>query len=101
MAITVVRGGQVKDASIQRVDLDTSTVGQAVIAKLVQGFGIQLTSTGGDAGTGDVTVAVASSLFRVKSDGSFQLWNPDQSKWHTLQVRGAAGGEYITIGAGE
>jgi hypothetical protein len=39
--------------------------------------------------------------FRVKSDGSFQIWNPDQSKFHTLQVRGAAGAEYITIGLGE
>lgn len=58
MAATVVRGGQVKDGTIQRVDLDTSTVGQAVVAKLVQGAKITLSSTGGDAGTGDVTVGV-------------------------------------------
>jgi hypothetical protein len=38
---------------------------------------------------------------RIKPDGSFQLWNPDQSRWHTLQVRGLAGAEYVTIGAGE
>lgn len=38
---------------------------------------------------------------RIKASGELQLWNPDQSKWHTLQVRGLAGGEYITIGAGE
>lgn len=38
---------------------------------------------------------------RIKATGELQLWNPDQSKWHTLQVRGLAGGEYITIGAGE
>lgn len=38
---------------------------------------------------------------RIKTDGSLQLWNPDQSKWHTLLIGGAAGGEYITIGAGE
>ena len=38
---------------------------------------------------------------RIKPDGSVQLWNPDQSKWHSLQIRGSAGGEYITIGAGE
>ena len=41
------------------------------------------------------------SGLRVKADGSFQLWNPDQLKWHTLQVRGLAGAEYITIGAAE
>jgi hypothetical protein len=38
---------------------------------------------------------------RIKADGSFQLWNPDQNKWHTLLCGGAAGGEYLTIGAGE
>ena len=43
----------------------------------------------------------ALSGFRVKADGSFQLWNPDQSAWHTLHVRGLAGGEYITIGAAD
>jgi hypothetical protein len=56
MATTNVRGGQVKDGSIQRADLDVSTVGSAVIAKLIQGAGIALSSTGGDAGTGDVTI---------------------------------------------
>jgi hypothetical protein len=56
MAVTAVRGGQVQDGSIQRVDLDVSTVGQAVVAKLVQGVGITLSSTGADSGTGDVTI---------------------------------------------
>jgi hypothetical protein len=40
-------------------------------------------------------------LCRIKIDGSFQLWNPDQSKFHTISVAGAAGAEYLTIGAGE
>jgi len=64
MATTVVRGGQIQDSTIQRVDLDTSTVGQAVIAKVVQGTGISISSTGGDSGTGDVTInrAVADGL---------------------------------------
>jgi hypothetical protein len=39
--------------------------------------------------------------YRIKSDGSFQLWNAAQSKWHTVQVTGAAGAEILTIGAGE
>jgi hypothetical protein len=56
MATTVVRGGQIKDATIQRVDLDTSTAGQAVVAKIVQGTGITISSTGADSGTGDVTI---------------------------------------------
>jgi hypothetical protein len=39
--------------------------------------------------------------YRIKNDGSFQLWNATQSKWHTLGVTGAAGAEVLTIGAGE
>jgi hypothetical protein len=58
MPQTVIRGRQVLDGSIQRADLDTTTVGQAVVAKLVQGANVSLSSTGGDSGTGDVTISV-------------------------------------------
>jgi len=57
MPQTGISGAQVKDNTIQRVDLDTTTVGQAVAAKLVQGSGITLYSTGADSGTGDVTIS--------------------------------------------
>jgi hypothetical protein len=57
MPITTIRGGQVTDGTVQRVDLDVSTVGQAVVRKIVQGSGITLSSTGADSGTGDVTVS--------------------------------------------
>lgn len=57
MPPTVIRGTQVLDGSIQRADLDISTVGKSVVAKLVQGSGITLSSTGADSGTGDVTIA--------------------------------------------
>lgn len=59
MPATQVRGGQILDHTIQRVDLDVSTVGNAVIAKALPGSGITLSSTGADAGTGDVTVGLA------------------------------------------
>lgn len=62
MAKTEVRGSQIKDASVQRDDLDAATSGQAVARKLVQGPGIELSSTGADAGTGDVTVKVGGVL---------------------------------------
>jgi hypothetical protein len=65
MAVTVIRGTQVHSGTIQRVDLDTSTVGQAVVAKLIQGTNVTLSSTGGDAGTGDVTVSVPTVMFPV------------------------------------
>jgi hypothetical protein len=42
--------------SVQRNDIDTSTTGQALITKILPGTGISLSSTGVDAGTGDVTI---------------------------------------------
>ena len=61
MASTSIRGKQIQDGTVQRVDLDTTTVGQAVVAKLIQGTNVTLSSTGGDAGTGDVTINVPSA----------------------------------------
>lgn len=59
MPRTQPTGKQIKDGSVQRDDLDASTVGQAVVRKLIEGAGITLTATGADAGTGDVTVAAS------------------------------------------
>lgn len=56
MAQTQVRGTQVLNQSIGRDDVVTAVSGQAVVAKIVQGVGISLSSTGADSGTGDVTV---------------------------------------------
>jgi hypothetical protein len=39
--------------------------------------------------------------YRIKGDGTFQLWNATQSKWHTVTIAGAAGAEVFQIGAGE
>jgi hypothetical protein len=61
--------------------------------------GVSFSSGGGGGGfTPPVTFP---GSWRVKADGTFQLWNPDQSKWHTLLVHGLVGAEYLTIGAGE
>jgi ABC-type uncharacterized transport system ATPase subunit len=75
MAITTVRGGQVLDGTIQRHDLDVSTVGQAVVAKLVQGTNVTLSSTGGDAGTGDVTVSAPNAPAYTTTTASFTVPN--------------------------
>lgn len=42
--------------SVQRNDFDITTTGQAVVTKLIAGTNITFTSTGVDAGTGDVTI---------------------------------------------
>jgi hypothetical protein len=57
MAATAIRGAQIQDGTVQRLDLDVATAGKSVVAKIVQGSGITLSSTGADSGTGDVTVA--------------------------------------------
>jgi hypothetical protein len=71
MPATNVRGGQVLDGSVQRVDIDVTTVGQSVCRKIVQGTGITLSSTGADAGTGDVTInaSAAGGEFLIMSGG--------------------------------
>jgi hypothetical protein len=51
MAQTVIRGTQILNNTVQRQDLDTSTVGQALVTKIVQGTNVTLSSTGADSGT--------------------------------------------------
>ena len=61
MPRTLITGSQVNDETVQRVDLNSTTAGQAVIKKIIGGAGISLVSTGVDAGTGDVTVSIVDS----------------------------------------
>jgi hypothetical protein len=71
MARTQPTGKQIADGSIQRDDVDITTAGQALVRKLVQGGGVLLSSTGADAGTGDVTVTgdvATDPLFDAKGD---------------------------------
>lgn len=56
MAQTNIRGTQILNNTVQRHDIDVSTSGQALATKIVAGANISLSSTGVDAGTGDVTV---------------------------------------------
>lgn len=58
MARTVLRTEQIKDSTINVDDIDTSTVGKALVTKIAQGTNLSITSTGGDAGTGQVTINV-------------------------------------------
>lgn len=67
MPRTQLNGAQVGDGTIQRADLDVATAGAAVIRKLIASSTITLTSTGPDAGTGDVTPAIAAGLLPVKN----------------------------------
>lgn len=59
MPITEIRGGQIKDGTVKRPDLNTNEVGSAVVRKVtIAGRGLKLEYDGADAGTGDVTISV-------------------------------------------
>ncbi|GAB3517712.1 beta strand repeat-containing protein [Emticicia fontis] len=67
MARTNVKGTQVLDGSVGRVDLNTTTSGNAVITRLIAGNGFAITNdTGADSGTGDVTVAADLAFLDTK-----------------------------------
>ena len=63
MGATQLTGKQVSDGSVQRQDLDVTNAGFAVIRKILAGIGISLSSSGVDAGTGDVTVSVTGTNY--------------------------------------
>lgn len=61
MPPTRLSGQEIKDGSIQRIDLDTTTAGRAVITKAVSSSDVAISSTGVDAGTGDVTFTLTTT----------------------------------------
>jgi hypothetical protein len=110
MAATTVRGTQITNATVQRQDMDTATVGQAMVTKIVQGTNVTLSSTGADSGTGDVTINVptggqgpagldavttTSGSFTVPPVGQTVIVNVVNAAWIALgqmvYVQGAGG----------
>ena len=59
---------------------------------------LQVVEDGAQNGLG--TITSSAPAYRLQ-DGELQLWNPDQSKWHSIYIRGAAGAETIVQGPGE
>lgn len=91
MAATLLRGNQVLDGGIQRVDLDVTTAGQAVIRKAIAGIGLEITSTGVDAGTGDVTIG-------VRNFGSPTLTNNTVATTEIVVARWSVAANYLVAG---
>ena len=59
-----IDGDQVQDGTIQKKDLDISTLGQAVITRLIAGQGVTIVQqTGTDEGTGEVEIKSGSGDF--------------------------------------
>ena len=60
MARTLIDGlDQILAGSVGRASMNTATTGQALITKVIAGTAVSLSSTGVDAGTGDVTVNIS------------------------------------------
>lgn len=57
-------GDDILDGTVQRKDIDITTVGQSVMRKLIAGTGVVMESyTGADEGTGDVEISSGSGNF--------------------------------------
>ena len=63
----------IKQGSVSRSDLNTTTVGQAVVAKIVQGTGISISSTGADSGTGDVTISASGNYLTTEDPTALMI----------------------------
>jgi len=61
MPRTQISGFLIEDSSVGRPDINTTISGQALITKLLVGSGINISYTGVDLGTGDVTVSLNTS----------------------------------------
>ena len=91
MGNTNIRSRQIKDADILKADINTTTTGSALITKVVSGTGISLSSTGVDAGTGDVTVSLASG---VATAGTYDAVTVDTYGRVTSGTVGGSGSGY-------
>lgn len=67
MARTKIDGESIQDGAIERSHLNVGSAGVAVIAKAIAGTGIEVSGTGADAGTGDVTISAVRTLERSDS----------------------------------
>lgn len=56
MPRTEINTDQIGDEQVQRQDLNVSQSSKAVIARIIAGTNISISSTGADTGTGDVTI---------------------------------------------
>lgn len=66
MAITRVKSKEIGDGGVKRSDLNTLNPNDAVITKVIAGENIELSSTGVDAGTGDVTIKSIPPATKIK-----------------------------------
>lgn len=100
MGRTQVPSFQIGDGEVKRADLNTTTSGSAVVARIIQGTGITLSSSGTDSGTGDVTISAnASATLDTISSTRGTILYRGASAWSAL-APGTAGYVLTSAGAG-
>lgn len=62
MSDTTITSRQVRDGTLIRADINTTITGSALITKVLAGDAINLSSSGVDTGTGDVTINVTGAV---------------------------------------
>ena len=76
-----LKSEQIKDGEVKRDDINVDETGQAVIRKIIAGTGVIITSTGVDAGTGDVTIqatgTAAASVLNLDGGRSDSIYLSD------------------------
>jgi hypothetical protein len=61
MARTQIPTTLIEDGSIRRVDINTTTTGQALATRIFVNSPLTISSTGVDSGTGDVTLGLSTA----------------------------------------
>lgn len=65
MPTNVIKGfSQINTGTVQRANIDISTPGKSLITKIISGSNLSMQYTGADAGTGDVTLGVATATIQ-------------------------------------
>lgn len=95
MGGTRVKGKLIEDGTIQRVDVDTSTSGQALITRVIAGTGVTISSTGTDTGTGDVTINAGTSEYISNYNAEVNTTGWSNSGSNFTISRTTTGGEVL------
>lgn len=92
------------DSNIATVTADgTDLIDGTVSVNLIEQYSDCLLYDKTSGGWGNVGAATGLELplelvgMRINDTGYLQLWNPDQSKYFTIQIRGAVGEEYFDL----
>lgn len=100
MAVTQFSTENLGGNSVERNDIDISTSGQALITKVIAGTNISITSTGVDAGTGDVTISAGTTGLDLNNNTYIRFRNQANTAWLTGMNLGTDNNIHFATGVG-